>query len=122
MDWTCQALLAALIANDDASRACRAALRAGARFDPPSDRVVPRSHLAAIYQRRKQRLDNREIMTVNIDGVLDVLRTDGSDVRIGGVHSDAWNFQLFLDATEPVSIACLAVDVTVAGGWSADSR
>ena len=54
--------------------------------------------------------------------VLDRLRSVEDDhVRLGRVHSDEWNFILFVDRDELVVRSCLAVDAALANpnwDWS----
>ena len=114
MEWDRDLLVAALVADTPAENACREALLAGASFLPPADRSVAVSGLVTIYARRARHLAERGIRTIGFDRAVERLRDQDGAVKLAQVHSDDFNFVIFLDPVEPAAVTCLAVDAAAA--------
>jgi hypothetical protein len=114
MEWNRDLLVAALVANAPAENACRDALRAGASFLRPGDRSVAVSSLVTIYERRARHLAEHGIRTIGFDEAVERFRDQDGAVKLAQVHSDDFNFVIFLDPVEPAAVACLAVDASAA--------
>jgi hypothetical protein len=104
--WDRESLLGAFTADEEADTACLSALAAGAVYREPPDDLVETANLVTIYDRRAQHLADRGVATVGFERAVERLRLVGGSVRIGSVHTDDFNFLFFVDATEPVVVAC----------------
>lgn len=113
MEWSREGLVAALKNDDAAQAACSEAVRAGAVFKVWSE-PVSASDLARIYARRGRHLAQHNVRTVGFDHAVDQLLSVNDQVRIGSVQAEPLNFGLFVHLTDPVVIACVAVDAAVA--------
>jgi len=112
MEWTRSALLASLEQDTPASKACRDALSAGAWFQMSRTESTEVSELVTIYERRSRHLAKREIKTLGFKEAIERLRAHDSAVSVAAVHSKQWDFVIFLDASHPTTVACLAVDAS----------
>ena len=103
-------LVSALVEPEEADLACRPAVSAGAYFQIWRDEVSVEV-LTRIYNRRVRQLTARSIASVG-STVVGCLRAAGTDVvRLGLVHSDAFNFNVFLDPGQLSVLACIGVAV-----------
>ena len=113
MYWDREALISALTADRSADVACKGALTLGAVFRPPGE-PIDTAPVITIYERRVRSLAEKGIRSIGLDDLVDRLRAAGSLVRAGQVHSAEFNYVMFFDATDPVVVACLGVDASVA--------
>jgi hypothetical protein len=113
-----EGLLGALALPEAADRACRAAVSEGAGFRVWSA-AVPVVQLVTIYERRVRHLAGKGIASVGSESLVDRLRAVEADVlRLGLVHSEAFNFTLFLDPVDLRVVACVGVAASTANqGW-----
>lgn len=108
------ALVAALADVEPADQACRAALEEGATFEL-SNLTTSTAELVTIYDRRVRHLREKKILSVGADTVVARLRAvPHAKVQLGGVHSDTFNFVLFLDSGELAVLACIGVAASAA--------
>jgi hypothetical protein len=116
-----QALIAALVAQEAADRACRGALVGGASFRVWAAGVSV-TELILTYDRRVRHLAHKGIVALGADTVVDRLRSiDGEQVRLGLVNSEDFNFTLFLDLDQLRVQACVGVTASTANpdwDWS----
>ncbi len=117
-------MLAALVADEPADRACRAALADGAHYKAGSSRLAPLDELITIYDRRLRHLATRGHSTLGEETLIARLRaSESSSVRVESVHGRDFNFIVFLAPRKPHVVACFGVTTEAANpNWSWDGE
>src|SRR5262249_7444194 len=92
---------------------CKDALEQGAVFLPPGE-PGDTAHFIVIYERRARHVADRGIDAIGFDDAVNRLQAVGGSVRIGQVHTEQFNYAVFVDAADPIVVACLGVDASVA--------
>lgn len=90
------------------------------------DGQVRVAELIATYDRRVRHLSSKGVATIGADTLVARLSAvDGEWVRLGLVHSNDFNFTLFLDSAHPIVLASVGVAASAANpdwDWSDLSR
>jgi hypothetical protein len=68
----------------------------------------------SIYERRAEHLANHSVPTLGVGEALAQLRGTGSDLKVAQVHTDQWNFVIFVASESSRVVTCLAVDASAA--------
>lgn len=121
MPITRKQLIEGLDRANPADQACREALEAGAGFRVEDGRVRL-VELIPTYDRRVGHLSSKGVATIGADTLVGRLSAlDDECVRLGLVHSDDFNFTLFLDCDLAVVLASVGVAASAANpdwDWS----